>query len=54
MVPDSDGGKLGASFEKKGRDEPGCECEGEWYFLEEATEGTARLQSEKQLNLFEN
>ena len=26
------GGKLGVSFEKKGRDEPGCQSEGEWYF----------------------
>ena len=26
------GGRLGGSFEKEGRDEPGCECEGEWYF----------------------
>ena len=24
------GGKLGTSFDKEGRDEPGCECEGEW------------------------
>ena len=26
------GGRVGTSLEKEGRDEPGCECEGEWYF----------------------
>jgi len=58
------GGSLGGSLEKEGRDEPGCECEGESYFSEtggggngliglggsgrEATEGLAYILSSVQ------